>query len=91
MVKWENRDEGVFRFVESEAVAKMWGTKKCNPRMTYEKLSRAMRSVTRSALFKTPPFRIHAQITSSPKWKQGCEGVGARPFEIGIFEWFEEF
>ena len=43
IVKWENKEEGVFRFVESESVAKMWGSKKCNPRMTYEKLSRAMR------------------------------------------------
>ncbi|OQV15119.1 putative ETS-like proteinous factor [Hypsibius exemplaris] len=43
IVKWENQEQGVFRFVESEAVAKMWGEKKCNPRMTYEKLSRAMR------------------------------------------------
>ncbi|XP_072033788.1 uncharacterized protein [Amphiura filiformis] len=42
-IRWEEKDEGVFRFVNSEAVASMWGRKKNNPAMTYEKLSRAMR------------------------------------------------
>ncbi|XP_071494986.1 uncharacterized protein [Diadema antillarum] len=42
-IRWEDRESGVFRFVNSEAVATMWGRKKNNPQMTYEKLSRAMR------------------------------------------------
>nr|ACZ65094.1 Ets-like factor [Paracentrotus lividus] len=42
-IRWEDRESGVFRFVNSEAVANMWGRKKNNPQMTYEKLSRAMR------------------------------------------------
>ncbi|XP_026774641.1 ETS homologous factor isoform X2 [Pangasianodon hypophthalmus] len=43
LIKWENRSEGVFRFLKSEAVAQLWGKKKNNSSMTYEKLSRAMR------------------------------------------------
>lgn len=43
LICWENYDEGMFRFVRSEKVAKLWGTLKDNPKMTYEKLSRAMR------------------------------------------------
>lgn len=43
LVKWEDREEGVFKFVKSDQVAKLWGRKKNNPAMTYEKLSRAMR------------------------------------------------
>ncbi|XP_060082893.1 ETS-related transcription factor Elf-5-like [Ylistrum balloti] len=43
LLKWEDKEAGVFRFVQSEAVAQMWGRKKSNPGMTYEKLSRAMR------------------------------------------------
>jgi hypothetical protein len=45
LLKWEDKELGVFKFVQSEAVAAMWGRKKNNPGMTYEKLSRAMRSV----------------------------------------------
>ncbi|XP_038145099.1 ETS-related transcription factor Elf-3 [Cyprinodon tularosa] len=43
LMKWEDRREGVFKFLKSEAVAQMWGQKKKNTSMTYEKLSRAMR------------------------------------------------
>ncbi|XP_041366538.1 ETS-related transcription factor Elf-3-like [Gigantopelta aegis] len=42
-LRWENQREGVFRFVQSEAVAQLWGSLKSNDNMTYEKLSRAMR------------------------------------------------
>lgn len=42
-LRWENQREGVFRFVQSEAVAQLWGGLKNNENMTYEKLSRAMR------------------------------------------------
>lgn len=45
LMKWEDRREGVFKFLKSEAVAQMWGQKKKNSSMTYEKLSRAMRWV----------------------------------------------
>lgn len=43
LLKWEDRRQGVFRFVKSDAVARLWGKKKNNSSMTYEKLSRAMR------------------------------------------------
>ncbi|XP_071452744.1 ETS homologous factor-like [Hetaerina americana] len=40
---WVDHDQGMFRFVQSERVAKLWGEIKKNPKMNYEKLSRAMR------------------------------------------------
>ncbi|XP_067863418.1 ETS-related transcription factor Elf-3-like [Heptranchias perlo] len=43
LLKWEDRSEGIFKFLKSEAVAQLWGEKKKNSSMTYEKLSRAMR------------------------------------------------
>lgn len=49
LMKWEDRREGVFKFLKSEAVAQMWGQKKKNSSMTYEKLSRAMRWVHAAA------------------------------------------
>ena len=42
-IRWERREDGVFKFVQSDKVAKLWGERKQNPKMTYEKLSRAMR------------------------------------------------
>ncbi|XP_021928989.1 ETS homologous factor-like isoform X2 [Zootermopsis nevadensis] len=52
LICWENHDEGVFRFVRSEKVAKLWGSLKENPKMTYEKLSRAMRYYYRSKVLQ---------------------------------------
>ncbi|CAJ0934261.1 unnamed protein product, partial [Mesorhabditis belari] len=43
VVRWEDPNEGVFRIVESEKLARLWGERKNNTKMTYEKLSRAMR------------------------------------------------
>lgn len=40
---WDNYEEGKFRFVESDKVAKLWGSIKGNASMNYEKFSRAMR------------------------------------------------
>ncbi|GFX40271.1 hypothetical protein TNCV_4319041 [Trichonephila clavipes] len=48
-VRWERREEGSFKFVQSDQVARLWGDRKQDPRMTYEKLSRAMRGCA-------PPF-----------------------------------
>jgi len=44
-IRWENKDEGVFRIVpgQSKHVARLWGLKKNNPTMTFDKLSRSLR------------------------------------------------
>ncbi|XP_013778852.2 ETS-related transcription factor Elf-4-like [Limulus polyphemus] len=50
-IRWERREEGIFKFVQSEKVAKMWGDRKHNTNMTYEKLSRAMRYYYKTKVF----------------------------------------
>jgi hypothetical protein len=55
LLKWEDKSEGVFRFVQSEQVAALWGKKKNNPNMTYEKLSRAMRFCRSAEYFQSVP------------------------------------
>ena len=46
IIQWENRPDGIFRIVDSKRVAELWGARKQNEKMTYEKLSRALRSDT---------------------------------------------
>ena len=44
VIKWENEEEGIFRVIQSETVAALWGAKKNNrTKMTYEKMSRSIR------------------------------------------------
>uniref|UniRef100_A0A8C8BIT6 E74 like ETS transcription factor 5 n=1 Tax=Otus sunia TaxID=257818 RepID=A0A8C8BIT6_9STRI len=38
ILEWGDRGQGIFQVVKSEALAKMWGPRKKNDRMTYEKL-----------------------------------------------------
>ncbi|KAK7067239.1 hypothetical protein SK128_002947 [Halocaridina rubra] len=52
LVKWENPEEGVFRFVQAEKVAQRWGDRKQNKDMNYEKLSRAMRYYYKGGVFE---------------------------------------
>ena len=44
-IRWENKEKGVFRIVpgQSKNIAKLWGIKKNNPTMTFDKLSRSLR------------------------------------------------
>ncbi|KAI0212042.1 ETS-related transcription factor Elf-3 [Lamellibrachia satsuma] len=55
LVRWEDEANGVFRFVQSEKVARLWGEKKNNKSMTYEKLSRAMRFCRSAGYFADIP------------------------------------
>ncbi|XP_037964613.2 ETS homologous factor [Plutella xylostella] len=43
IIKWEDYNKGLFRFVKPDEVAKLWGIQKQNDHMTFEKFSRAMR------------------------------------------------
>lgn len=44
-IKWENKSEGVFRIVpgQSKIIARLWGQRKNNPSMTFDKMSRSLR------------------------------------------------
>jgi len=51
IIRWENRDDGIFRIMDSKQVAQLWGIRKRNKTMTYEKLSRALRYVCQKLRF----------------------------------------
>lgn len=42
VIQWIG-DDGSFQLINPEAVAQLWGQRKCKPTMNYEKLSRALR------------------------------------------------
>ncbi|XP_033123472.1 ETS-related transcription factor Elf-3-like isoform X2 [Anneissia japonica] len=71
-IRWEDKEQGVFRFVNSEAVARMWGRKKNNPGMTYEKLSRAMRYYYRREILERVDGRrlVYKFGKNASGWKE---------------------
>ncbi|XP_006890600.1 PREDICTED: ETS-related transcription factor Elf-3 [Elephantulus edwardii] len=79
LMKWENRHEGVFKFLRSEAVAQLWGQKKKNSSMTYEKLSRAMRYYYKREILERVDGRrlVYKFGKNSSGWKEE-EVTGSR-------------
>jgi len=57
IIQWEDRNEGVFRIINSKAVARKWGAQKEHRKttMTYEKLSRALRWCRQDGFLSTVP------------------------------------
>ncbi|EFA01518.2 hypothetical protein TcasGA2_TC007077 [Tribolium castaneum] len=55
LIKWENFEEGTFKFIQSDKVARLWGNRKKNNNMTYEKFSRAMRYYYKSQVLLPVP------------------------------------
>eukprot|EP00064_Thunnus_orientalis_P016893 superscaffoldBa00003449_g16966 len=78
LMKWEDRREGVFKFLKSEAVAQMWGQKKKNSSMTYEKLSRAMRYYYKRDILERVDGRrlVYKFGKNSSGWKIEEIGIG---------------
>ncbi|CAL8340848.1 unnamed protein product [Lota lota] len=79
LMKWEDRREGVFKFLKSEAVAQLWGQKKKNSSMTYEKLSRAMRYYYKREILERVDGRrlVYKFGKNSNGWQVKSTGVAS--------------
>ncbi|XP_048377500.1 ETS-related transcription factor Elf-2-like isoform X1 [Stegostoma tigrinum] len=58
ILRWENRRAGIFRVVKSNAFAQLWGSKKNNKGMNYEKLSRALRHYYKTGILERVDGRL---------------------------------
>lgn len=70
VLTWEDEKTGTFKINNTTQYAKLWGKKKNNHKMNYEKLSRAMRYYYKNGELKAVPERTTYQFgTKSEFWR----------------------
>ncbi|XP_068121665.1 transcription factor ETV7-like [Hyperolius riggenbachi] len=81
-IKWEDKDSRVFRVVDPNKLASLWGNHKNRPNMTYEKMSRALRQYYKTNLLKKESGqKLTFRFLRSPKERLTSEKL--RQLEAG--------
>ena len=75
IVRWTSKQEGMFKVVDSEGLAKLWGVHKNRPEMNYDKMSRAMRYYYNKHLLDKVPRRLYYQFKYYSKWWERLQSV----------------
>ena len=73
IICWTSKEEGTFKVIDSEALAKLWGRHKNRLEMNYDKMSRAMRYYYNKNLLNKVPRRLHYQFKYFSKWWERLE------------------
>ncbi|KAF2368014.1 Ets domain [Trinorchestia longiramus] len=57
MIKWENKDEGIFRLVEHDLIAQRWGARRDRKDLSYDYFARTMRYQYTTGMLESVPER----------------------------------
>ena len=65
-IHWVDREQGIFKIVDSVRVAELWGKRKNRPAMNFDKLSRSLRQYYKKGIMKktSRPQRLVYQFCS---------------------------
>ncbi|XP_076862552.1 transcription factor ETV6 isoform X3 [Brachyhypopomus gauderio] len=67
-IRWEDRDTKVFRIIDPNGLARLWGNHKNRTNMTYEKMSRALRHYYKlNIIRKEPGQRLLFRFMKTPE------------------------
>ncbi|ELU05134.1 hypothetical protein CAPTEDRAFT_214635 [Capitella teleta] len=79
LITWINRQQGIFRFVQSRRVAQLWGDRRQRD-MSYENMSRAMRHYYAANIMRrVDGRRLHYQFLENAK---GWQEMASYPEEL---------
>ena len=58
MIEWLDKEKGVFKFLNSGEVARMWGTRRNKPHMKYENFARSLRTYIAKGILTKPRSKL---------------------------------
>lgn len=75
ILKWTDKENGVFKIVDSEALARFWGEYRRKPKMNYDKMSRAIRYYYGKDILDKAPKRLYYQFKYHSHWWEKLQKV----------------
>ena len=64
IVEWVDQENGVFKFLNSSAVASQWGRRRDKPNMKYENFARSLRTYIAKGIMTKPRSRLVYRFTN---------------------------
>lgn len=64
MIEWLDKEKGVFKFLNSGEVARMWGTRRNKPHMKYENFARSLRTYIAKGILTKPRSKLVYRFAS---------------------------
>jgi len=75
ILKWTDKEKGIFKVVDSEALAKFWGDYRRKPKMNYDKMSRAIRYYYDKDILDKFEKRLHYQFKYHSHWWEKLQKI----------------
>ena len=75
ILKWTDKEKGIFKVVDSEALARFWGDYRRKPKMNYDKMSRAIRYYYDKDILDKFEKRLHYQFKYHSHWWEKLQKI----------------